>query len=51
MVEIKNLCLILRSCFSYEMLSSFLCFHYHTIKNKNAYHSIQKVQNLGNERR
>ena len=24
-------------------------FHYHAIKNKNANHSIKKVQNLGNE--
>ena len=28
-----------------------LCFHCNAIKNKNANHSIQKVQNLGNERR
>ena len=28
------------------------CFHSHAIKNKlNANHSIQKVQNLGNERK
>ena len=28
-----------------------LCFHYHVIKNKYSNHSIQKVQNLENERR
>ena len=26
-------------------------FHCHALKNKNANHSIKKVQNLGNERR
>ena len=30
---------------------STLCFHCHAIKNKNARQSMQKVQNLGNERR
>ena len=30
---------------------TILCFDCHAIKNKNANHSIQKVQNLGNQRR
>ena len=34
--------------FKFSMVQSFHC---HALKNKNANHSIKKVQNLGNERR
>ena len=30
---------------------TILCFHCHAIKDKNANHSVQKVQNLGNGKR
>ena len=31
------------------VVHGMVCFHCHAIKNKNANHSIMKVQNLGNE--
>ena len=39
-----------RSC-AFSKLQTMLCFHCHAIKNRIANHSIQKVQNLENERR
>ena len=36
---------------AFSKLQTTLCFHCHAIKNRIANHSIQKVQNLENERR
>ena len=36
---------------AFSKLQTMLCFHCHAIKNRIANHSIQKVQNLENERR